>query len=282
MPDLLVEVDRDLGIITLNRPERINALTHQMVTDLGEQLVVWRDDDRIAAVELRGAGERGFCAGADVRALRDAVLAGRPERMLEFLYAEYDVDALIADYPKPVTAHLVGIAMGGGLGIGQHTSRRVGGLDTRWAMPENAIGLWPDVGVCFELSRTPGRLGEHLAMTGGSLDGASALWAGLLDECPGVDPRASAAALAQDWIDECYRESDAVQIVAALESHPNPDARSAAETIRARAPFSVHVALEAVRRAAGMASVAEVLMQDRALGRAFTTESWTWKACGPR
>lgn len=272
MNDVLAQVDDGIGTITLNRPQRINALTAEMIAEIGAQLRAWADDPEIVEVVLRGAGERGFCAGADVRALRDAVLAGRPGEVVDFLLAEYEVDQLIAEYPKPVTAHLVGIAMGGGLGIGMHNTHRIGDAATRWAMPEVAIGLWPDVGVCYELSRTPGRVGEHLAMTGDAIDGASALWAGLLDECPGVQPDDSWLAGAADWIDECYQLDDAVAIVAALEAHPDPDARAAAETIASRCPSSVVLALEAVRRARALPDVAAVLDQDRALGRSLVDD----------
>lgn len=267
MTELLVHVHEGVGTLTLNRPERINALTRAMVDHLARQLRDWADDRHIDRVELRGAGQRGFCAGADVRALRDAAVAGRADEVLDFLLAEYRLDQLIAEYPKPVVAHLVGISMGGGLGLGMHGTHRIGELGTRWAMPEVAIGLWPDVGVCYELSRTPGHVGEHLVMTGDAIDGASARWAGLLDECPDADPAACALA-GWEWIDECYQHEDAVAIVRALEAHPHPDARAASATIRTRSPLSVHVALRAVRRARELPDVARVLDQDRALGRA--------------
>lgn len=267
LTELLVEAHAGVGRLTLNRPARINALTRSMVDQMAVQLRVWASDPLITRVELRGAGDRGFCAGADVRALRDAAVAGRADEVVSFLLAEYDLDQLIDEYPKPVVAHLVGISMGGGLGIGMHGTYRIGELGTRWAMPEVAIGLWPDVGVCYELARTPGRVGEHLAMTGEAIDGPSALWAGLLNECRGADPAVSALAKAA-WIDQCYQHEDAVAIVRALESHPDHDARAAAATIRTRSPLSVHVALRAVRRARELPDVASVLDQDRALGRA--------------
>lgn len=271
MAEVIFETNAGLGTVMLNRPDRINALTRSMVDRLAEQLQLWASSPQISAVELRGAGERGFCAGADVRALRDAAAAGRPDQVVDFLHAEYDLDQLIAQFPKPVTAHLVGIAMGGGLGLGMHNTHRIGDARTRWAMPEVAIGLWPDVGVCFELARTPGRVGEHLAMTGDAIAGADALWAGLLDECPGVSAESSWLATA-GWLDECYAEPDAVGIVTALANHPDPAARAAAETIRTRSPLSVVVALAAVRRARELPDVAAVLDQDRLLGRGFMAD----------
>lgn len=267
MSELLIGLESGVGTLTLNRPRRINALTRAMVDQMAEQLRVWADDENVTRVELVGAGERGFCAGADIRVLHDAVLAGRVDEALGFLLAEYDLDQLIAEYTKPVTAHLRGISMGGGLGIGLHKTRRVGEPGTRLAMPEVAIGLWPDVGVCYELARTPGRVGEHLAMTGDTIDGASAYWAGLLDECPGADAGASWLAGASGWIDECYAADDAVTIVQALGDHPAPDARASAETILTRSPLSVALALRAVRRARELPDVAAVLDQDRSLAR---------------
>lgn len=267
MSELLIGLESGVGTLTLNRPRRINALTRAMVDQMAEQLRVWADDENVTRVELVGAGERGFCAGADIRVLHDAVLAGRVDEALGFLLAEYDLDQLIAEYTKPVTAHLLGISMGGGLGIGLHKTRRVGEPGTRLAMPEVAIGLWPDVGVCYELARTPGRVGEHLAMTGDTIDGASAYWAGLLDECPGADAGASWLSGASGWIDECYAADDAVTIVQALGDHPAPDARASAETILTRSPLSVALALRAVRRARELPDVAAVLDQDRSLAR---------------
>ncbi|GAA2179428.1 enoyl-CoA hydratase/isomerase family protein [Brooklawnia cerclae] len=265
-PELLIDKADGVGTITLNRPRRINALSLGMIEELTGRLTSWADDASVSRVVLRGAGERGFSAGADVRWLRDAVLDDQAAA-LGFLLAEYRLDALVASFPKPVTAHLVGISMGGGLGLGAHRTYRVGVPATRWAMPEVAIGLWPDVGMCFELSRTPGQVGAHLAMTGDSIDGASALWAGLLDECPGAEASSSSLARAAVWIDECYASDDPVEIVGRLAQHADPAAQEAARTIRSRSPLSVAVALGAVRRAAQLPDVDAVLDQDRALAR---------------
>lgn len=261
-----------VGELTLNRPARINALNRAMLDALTDQLAAWAADPSVDRVVVRGAGDRGFCAGADVRELRDHLLADDRDAALGFLETEYDLNQLIAEYPKPITAYLLGISMGGGLGLGMHTAHRVGEPSTRWAMPEVAIGIWPDVGVCFELARTPGRTGEYLAMTGESIDGASALWAGLLDDCPDADAESSALAGASSWIDECFAGVDAVEIVAALEASDAPAARAAAEVIRTRAPQAVCVALECVRRARELPDVAAVLDQDRALARALMAD----------
>lgn len=269
---IISELVGGIGTITLNRPERINALSRTMIDELTDQLRVWATAEQVERVVLRGAGERGFCAGADVRELRQLLLDDRPADAVGFLHAEYALDELIAGYPKPVTAQLVGVAMGGGLGIGIHNTHRVGATSTRWAMPETAIGLWPDVGVCYELSRAPGRIGEYLAMTGQTIDGASALFAGLLDECPAADPQGAGLAAEIEWIDQCYQFDDAVSIVQALKTHPNPAAQQAATVIEQRSPLSVAVALAALRRARALPDVAAVLDQDRILGRTMLAE----------
>lgn len=267
---VLSEVADGVGTIVLNRPERINAVTRDMVDQLAEILHAWADDDRVEQLVLAGAGQHGFCAGADVRALREQIIAGDADDVLDFLYAEYEMEQFIAYYPKPVTSHLVGIAMGAGLGIGLHNTLSIGEPSTRWAMPETAIGLWPDVAVCFELSRAPGRVGEYLAMSGETIDGASAWWAGLLTQCRGCgEPEASALAGASDWIDECFGAERAAEMIALLEGHTNPDARAAAAVIRQRNPLSVCVALQAVRNARQMTEVSKVFDQDRRLATSF-------------
>jgi len=263
--EVLASVTDGIGTITLNRPNRINALSGGMIARLTEILERWAGDERIVGITIQGAGQRGYCAGADVRILRDWVLAGRADEALGFLFAEYRLDGLVAAIGKPVTAYLRGISMGGGLGLGLHNTRRLGDGTTRLAMPETAIGLWPDVGVCFELARTPGQVGAHLAMTGQTIDGADALWAGLLDECPGADPEDSQLARDAAWIDECYVGDDPVAILDRLTEHPASEARAAAGLLRSRCPMSVAVALQAVRLAAAAPDVAAVLVQDTTL-----------------
>ena len=156
--------------------------------------------------------------------------------------------------------------MGGGLGLSAHASRRVVDASSLLAMPETIIGFEPDVGVLFILSRAPGELGTHLAMTGATIGPTDALLVGLADECAGECPP-GVLADSRAWIDECYAGDDPAAIIRRLEEHPDPRAAAAASDMRARSPLSVAVALEAVRRAAGMGSVAEVLAQDSVLAR---------------
>ncbi len=260
--EVLFEVAEGVGRITLNRPRAINALTHAMCRALADTLDAWASDPAVERIELRGAGERGLCSGADVRAIRQAILDGAD--FLGFFHDEYTVNALISRYPKPFTAFMSGIDMGGGLGLSAHASRRIVDASSRLAMPETIIGFTPDVGVAWHLARAPRELGTHVALTGDAVGAGDALALGLADEYAGEgEPEAPLAAAS--WIEECYAGADAVEIVGRLAQHADPAARAAALTIGRRCPLSVAVTLEALRRAATMPSVDVVLAQDLAL-----------------
>lgn len=153
-PSVLAEVAGGVAKLTLNRPRAINALTPEMLDLLARHLTAWSGDESVREVVLAGAGERGFCAGADVKALRAHLAAGGVSG--DFFKQEYALDAFIAGYSKPVTALMHGIVMGGGLGLTAHARRRVLSSDSRLAMPETIIGLYPDVGRC---TSCPGRRG---------------------------------------------------------------------------------------------------------------------------
>ncbi|HSN12937.1 MAG TPA: enoyl-CoA hydratase/isomerase family protein, partial [Propionibacteriaceae bacterium] len=140
--EVLVEVAEGVGHVVLNRPRAINALTPSMVDALAETLHGWAADDRVQSVLLTGAGERGLCSGADVRALRELALSGDPGADAFFRH-EYALNALVASYPKPYEARMTGITMGGGLGVSAHCSRRIVDETSRLAMPETGIGLFP-------------------------------------------------------------------------------------------------------------------------------------------
>lgn len=261
MTELIVDVDAGVGRITLNRPHAINALSLGMLRGLLDTLRAWADDPSVESVELRGAGERGLCSGADVRALRQTVLDGVD--FMEFFRVEYALDALVGAYPKPYVAHMAGIVMGGGLGISAHASRRVAHPGSRFAMPETIIGFEPDVGIPALFARAPGETGTHLALTGTTVGARDGVLVGLADEIDGeAEPGVLEAS--REWIDECYAGDDPAAIVARLEASSHPDARAAASEMRRRCPLSVAVALEAVRRAASM-TLDEVLAQDMVL-----------------
>ncbi len=298
--EVLYAVDGPLGRARLNRPRAINALDGPSIDSLLQQLTAWTDEPAVAAVVLDGAGDRGLCAGGDVRALREEVLAGRPARVVDYWRREYAVNALIASYPKPYVAWMDGVVMGGGVGVSAHGSVRVVTGSTRLAMPETIIGFFPDVGGLWFLSRAPGELGTHLALTGATVGGADAVLLGVADvllpstakadvlaalrEDPATDglaladlaqegwdaghaPRAQLPA-DREWIDECYAGDDAAVVLERLLSHPSAAAREAGESLASRSPFSVVVTMEAVRRAASM-DVPQVLEQDLLLGRTF-------------
>ena len=266
-PDELVfEVDAGAARVTLNRPRALNALTRAMCVDLHAQLSAWASDPAIERVEIAGAGERAFCSGADVRAIRQLVADGGD--WLGFFIDEYALNALIARYPKPYVAHMSGIDMGGGLGLSAHGSRRLVDATSRLAMPETIIGFTPDVGIAWQLAHAPGELGTHVALTGDAFGAGDALALGLADAFvgPGTPDAPLAAA---SWIAECYAGDDPVEIIGRLAQHPDPDARAAAATIAKRCPLSVAVTLEALRRAASLPGVEAVLAQDLALARAL-------------
>jgi len=175
---ILAEKRGALGLLTLNRPQALNALTHDMVRDLTQALMAWAQDDGVRAVAIRGAG-RAFCAGGDVRAVRDAVLAGS-DAGLALLRDEYRLNALIGTFPKPYVALLHGICMGGGAGVSVHGRYRLADISLVFAMPETAIGFIPDVGASHFLSRLPDRLGLYLGLTGARIGLEDAHDAGLV------------------------------------------------------------------------------------------------------
>jgi len=175
---ILAEKRGALGLVTLNRPQALNALTHDMVRDLTQALVAWADDKSVRVVAIRGAG-RAFCAGGDVRAVREAVLAGS-DAGLALLRDEYRLNALIGTYPKPYVALLHGICMGGGAGVSVHGRYRLADSSLVFAMPETAIGFIPDVGASHFLSRLPDRLGLYLGLTGARIGLEDARDAGLV------------------------------------------------------------------------------------------------------
>lgn len=296
--EVLYAVDGHLGRVRLNRPRAINALTPAMIDSLRDRLEAWASDGSVAAVVIDGAGERGLCAGGDVRAVRESVLAGRPEEAEGFWRSEYAANALIARYPKPYVAWMDGIVMGGGVGLSGHGSVRLATEQTRIAMPETIIGLFPDVGGTYLLSRAPGELGTYAALTGDTFSGADAVELGLADavipsrakgavleelrgnaslearslaqlvsaQVEGVEMPESRLPMQRGWIDECFAGDDAAVIVERLRSHEEAGAQEAADAIAARSPHSVAVTLEALRRAATM-TVQEVLDQDVVIGR---------------
>lgn len=283
--DVLVTVGNGIGRLTLNRPKAINSLTHHMVGEISKALMSWEHDDSVETVLVTGAGDRGLCAGGDVVAIyHDAKKGGAETR--RFWHDEYLLNAYIGRYPKPYVAVMNGITMGGGVGISAHGSVRVVTETTKMAMPEVGIGFVPDVGGTFLLARTPGLLGIHAALTGAPFSGADAIAMGFADhfvphddldafietiDTEGIDaalekhvqdPPPSELMAQRDWIDHCYAAETVADIVAALREHGGEGAGKAAELIASRSPVAASVALEAVRRAAKLATLEDVLRQE--------------------
>ncbi|MDR6176412.1 enoyl-CoA hydratase [Nocardioides zeae] len=287
-PPVLVERRGRAGVLTLNRPRALNALTHEMVGLLDEALQAWAEDPDVEVVVLRGAGERGLCAGGDIVAIhRDATTGGTGSE--DFWRDEYHLNALIARYPKPYVALMDGIVLGGGVGVSAHASHRVVTERTRIGMPETGIGFVPDVGGTWLLSRSPGELGTYVALTAGHADGADALVLGLADrmvassdldrlveqladpsagdvdavlDAVAVAAPASTLTAAREWIDAGFAHDDARDVVAALRARPEPEARAAADAVEAKSPTSVAVTLRALRAARDLGSLEEALAQE--------------------
>ncbi|MEI5102416.1 enoyl-CoA hydratase/isomerase family protein [Streptomyces sp. PmtG] len=285
-PPVLTRVEGRAGHIVLNRPRALNALDHTMVRLVDEALSAWEHDDAVATVVVTGAGERGLCAGGDIRAVREDILAGGGAASAAFWHDEYVLNARIAHYPKPYVAVMDGYVMGGGVGVSAHGGVRVVTERSRVAMPESVIGFVPDVGGTYLLSRAPGELGTHLALTGASAGAADALLCGLADHfvpsgrladltraLADQDAAAAVARFAEaapegdlaahrEWIDACYAAGTVEEIVDRLQGWGETAAKEAAETLLSRSPTSLKVTLAAVRRARALGSLEAVLRQE--------------------
>ncbi|MEU8519997.1 enoyl-CoA hydratase/isomerase family protein [Streptomyces sp. NBC_01216] len=281
-PHVLLDTRGRAGFITLNRPKAINALTHAMVRRIDEALTVWEDDPAVETIVITGAGERGLCAGGDIRAIHDDARGGG-SASVGFWRDEYRLNARIARYGKPYVAFMDGIVMGGGVGVSAHGSVRVVTERSRVAMPETGIGFVPDVGGTYLLSRAPGELGTHLALTGTPVGAADALLAGLADHyvpsaglsglaseltlspaheaLPRYARPAPAGALAdhRDWIDACYAADTVESIIDRLQDSGRTEAKAAADTLQSRSPLALKVTLAALRHARTLDSLESVL-----------------------
>jgi enoyl-CoA hydratase len=177
--DILLKVEGHAGFMSLNRPSALHALTLPMVHAMTQALLEWRDDPAVKCVVIDHADGRGFCAGGDIAFLRNSAMNDGGVSGLKFFHDEYQLNHLLITYPKPVVAFMDGITMGGGVGISQPARFRVATENTKFAMPETGIGLFPDVGGGWYLSRLEGRVGQFLALTGARIAGAGCLSLGL-------------------------------------------------------------------------------------------------------
>jgi enoyl-CoA hydratase len=288
--DVIARIEGNLGHITLNRPRALNALTLDMVRSLDATLAAWATDPAVKLVLIDGAGDRGLCAGGDIRSLYDAALADDLTMPKAFFREEYRLNAHIAAYPKPYVAFMDGIVMGGGIGVSAHGSMRIVTERSRLAMPETGIGFVVDVGGTWLLARAPDQFGTHAALTSAQLGAADALLCGLADHhvlstnlpalaaalagcTTAADIRAAVAAhasvpapgllsLARPWISTCYAHDTVEQIVAALAANPDPAAQKAAQDIAGKSPTSLKVTLRALRTAPALGSLQAALAQE--------------------
>ncbi len=200
-PSVLTHHDGRVGRITLNRPKALNALDLPMIRAITHALQTWRDDPHIHAVVIEATGDRAFCAGGDIRALRQHQLDGNRAPVDAFFTEEYALNRMIASYPKPYIALIDGICMGGGIGVSIYGDYRVATEHAMFAMPETAIGFFPDIGATFFLPRLPGQLGTYLGLTGARIHGADAVHAGFATHfTPRAELRQLSQALAHDGI----------------------------------------------------------------------------------
>lgn len=228
--ELIVRREGVAGYLTLNRPKAIHALTAVMDEAMTEALLQWRDDVDVQAVIIDHSEGRGFCAGGDIAFLRNSALTDNGVSGLKFFHDEYQLNHLLFTYRKPVVAFMDGITMGGGVGISQPAKYRVATENTRYAMPETGIGLFPDVGGGWYLSRLPGRIGQFLALTGARLDGAECLWAGLATHYLPADKLAEAK--------ERIAAGHDIGAVLTAHSVTPPDARIAANAVKIAKHFA--------------------------------------------
>lgn len=272
--DILFETRGRLGLVTLNRPKALNALTRDMCLAMKAKLDEWAKDRGIKTVAIRGTGERAFCAGGDIRALYDSGKAKTPYA-LDFYRDEYILNATIKHFPKPYVAFLKGIVMGGGVGVSVHGSHRIADETVVFAMPETGIGLFPDVGGSYFLPRIPGEIGLYLALTGTRLKTADCLYTGVATAfvpaagtdavierlSAGEHPEAALAGLAAPVdeaplveqsadIDRIFASESVEAIVAALDRDASEWARDAAKILRTKSPTSLKVTFRQIREGA--------------------------------
>jgi enoyl-CoA hydratase len=267
--------DGRVGRIVLNRPQALNALDLAMIRACTRALTEWRDDPHVHGVVIEGAGDRAFCAGGDVRALRQYELDGEHHNAETFFREEYELNLMIATYPKPYVALIDGICMGGGIGLSVHAPYRVATEHAAFAMPETAIGFFPDIGATFFLPRLPGEIGTYLGLTGLRMQGADAVHAGLATHfTPRAELPALSHALAEDGpaalgchaaplpafslasqraaIDRCFGADSMREIVQRLEASGDEWAARTLAALRAVSPSALCWTLEALRRGANL------------------------------
>ncbi|WP_373486419.1 enoyl-CoA hydratase/isomerase family protein [Blastomonas sp.] len=289
--DIILRTDGRIGIISLNRPGAIHALNTAMCRAMTEALLDWRFDDAIEAVIIDHSEGRGFCAGGDIRMLAESGAKDGAEAR-EFFFVEYRLNHLLFAYPKPVVAFMDGITMGGGVGISQPAKFRVVTQNTRFAMPETGIGLFPDVGGGWYLPRLTGRVGQFLALTGARLDGAEChalniathyLPSDNLDEAKeriaahpdrisgilgdlSVTPPEPRIMANLDKINRLFASDVYEEVLAALEADGSDWADKERDTLGTKSPQTCKVALRQLKEGALMPDFASEMRQEYAIG----------------
>ncbi len=294
--ELIIRREGAAGVLSLNRPKAIHALTLPMCHAMSAGLAQWASDDAVKAVILDHSEGRGFCAGGDIAFLRNSALNDGGVSGRQFFHDEYQLNHQMFTYPKPIVAFMDGITMGGGVGISQPAKYRVATDNTRFAMPETGIGLFPDVGGGWYLSRLSGRMGQFLALTGARLDGAECLWAGLATHylpsealadakariAAGHEPggvlaalsvtpppariEGNAAAIAKHFASDRYED-----ILASLELDDTEWAAKELATLRTKSPQTCKVALRQLATSAQLTDFADnMAMEYRIASRVLT------------
>ena len=289
--EVLTRVESGVGHITLNRPRALHALNRAMCEAMIEALLAWRSDDAVRSVLIDHAGERGFCAGGDIRMIAESG-AGDASEAKAFFMVEYRLNHLMFDYPKPITAIVDGIVMGGGVGISEPADVRIATEHTTYAMPETGIGLFPDVGGGWFLPRLPGQTGVWLALTGARLKAADTVFLGIhthylpadaleafrfilaadpaypidvadgLEADPGEAPVESHLAA----IDRLFAFDTVEEIFAALEADGSDWAAAQLASLKTKSPQSLKVTLRQLRLGANQPSFAANMALEYALG----------------
>ena len=290
--DLVVTREGAAGIIRLNRPKALNALTLEMTRGIAAALDAFEADPKVALVILEGAGERGLCAGGDIRGLYESARAKGDLGQI-FWREEYIVNARIANYPKPYVAYMDGFVMGGGIGLASHASHRVVTERTKLAMPEVSLGFFPDVGGTWLLSHAPGEVGTYFGLTGLTMNGADAVYCRLADvlintrDWPALRTALTAIALdtdrstvmalilrfatadqsgpvsqQRDLIDRAFAYDSVEEIVGALQQDGSDFAQATLQALADKSPRGLKVTLKLLRLARTSASLEECLKRE--------------------
>lgn len=289
--EVLTRVESGVGRITLNRPKALHALNRDMCEAMTAALLAWRGDEAVKSVLIDHSGERGFCAGGDIRMIAESG-AGDASEAKAFFLSEYRLNHLMFEYPKPITAIVDGIVMGGGVGISEPAEVRIATERTTYAMPETGIGLFPDVGGGWFLPRLPGQTGVWLALTGARLKAADTVFLGIHSHyLPSDALEAFKAILAADpahpadvadgletdsgeapveahleAIDRLFAFDTVEEIFAALEAEGSDWALAQLAILKTKSPQSMKVTLRQLRTGATLATFADNMAMEYRLG----------------